>query len=138
VEPGGLQTGYIYDALDNLLTVNQVGNGSTDTPRTRTFSYDSLSRLIQAYNPETGWTCYGTTYGNAAPNGSNCAEGYDADNNLLYKTDANVTVTAMTYDTLIELRARSLAARAESSLRSLTAMTRHRAGLEPSRIPSVD
>jgi RHS repeat-associated protein len=103
VESGNLQTGYSYDALGNLRAVNQFGNGSTDTPRTRRFSYDSLSRLIQSYNPETGWICYGTTPGNVAPNGSNCTPGYDANGNLLKKTDANGIVLTSTYDSLNRL-----------------------------------
>jgi RHS repeat-associated protein len=41
------QTVYTYDALSNLLSVNQTGGS-----RTRTFTYDSLSRLLCAANPE--------------------------------------------------------------------------------------
>jgi RHS repeat-associated protein len=54
-DPAGLnyETDYAYDTLDNLLTVNQKG-GTTNsaTWRTRTFMYDSLSRLLCASNPE--------------------------------------------------------------------------------------
>lgn len=84
-EPGNLQTLYSYDALGNLLTIAQVGVPSVETPRMRSFTYDSLSRLVQTYSPESGWTCYGTTGGNA-PNGSNCTSGYDPNGNLLAKT----------------------------------------------------
>ena len=104
MEPNGvaqtesMQTIYAYDALDNLLSVNQNGIVGTDTPRpTRTFTYDSLSRLIQAYNPESGWVCYGTT-GGAAANGSNCTSGYDANGNLGAKTDARGVTISYTYD----------------------------------------
>jgi RHS repeat-associated protein len=41
------QTQYAYDPLNNLLSVNQTGGS-----RTRTFTYDSLSRLLCAANPE--------------------------------------------------------------------------------------
>jgi YD repeat-containing protein len=53
------ETDYAYDALDNLLTVNQKG-GSTNSAnwRTRTFTYDSLSRLLSAANPESGTITY--------------------------------------------------------------------------------
>ncbi|HXM97175.1 MAG TPA: RHS repeat-associated core domain-containing protein [Candidatus Dormibacteraeota bacterium] len=46
-------TAYTYDALDNLLVVTQKG-GTTDTTkwRNRSFSYDSLSRLLCTSNPE--------------------------------------------------------------------------------------
>jgi RHS repeat-associated protein len=51
--PGGLgyATNYTYSALDDLIT---VGQGS----QTRTFVYDSLSRLTSATNPESGTTTY--------------------------------------------------------------------------------
>ena len=58
-------TSYSYDVFDNLITVTQ---GS----QTRTFSYDSLSRLRSAVNPESGTINY--LYDDAA--------------NLLVKTDA--------------------------------------------------
>jgi YD repeat-containing protein len=67
-DPGQLphlnyQTAYAYNALDNLTTVAQ---GS----QTRTFVYDSLSRLTSASNPESGTThfCY-----TSISSGSPCA-----------------------------------------------------------------
>jgi YD repeat-containing protein len=61
-------TAYTYDALNNLQTVNQSG-------QTRTFTYDSLSRLYQAQNPESsvGGTQCTTTYN------------YDANGNVISK-----------------------------------------------------
>lgn len=106
LEPNGnsqapsMQTDYSYDALGNLLSVSQKGVSGTDTARTRSFMYDSLSRLIQGYNPETGWLCYGTTPSNALPNGSNCTPGYDANGNLSSKTDARGVTTNSLYDVL--------------------------------------
>src|SRR5690606_35627002 len=44
-------TYYTYDVLNNLKTVNQG-------VQTRTFSYDSLSRLTQAVNPESSTINY--------------------------------------------------------------------------------
>ncbi|MGD0220659.1 MAG: RHS repeat-associated core domain-containing protein [Acidimicrobiales bacterium] len=44
-------TSYSYNALDDLLTVSQGG-------QTRTFSYDSLSRVTSATYPESGLTSY--------------------------------------------------------------------------------
>jgi RHS repeat-associated protein len=59
--PGGLAspyvTGYTYDTLGNLVQVNQAGDGS-QAARVRTFTYDSLSRLLTATNPETGKITY--------------------------------------------------------------------------------
>src|SRR5262249_42502757 len=61
------ETDYRYDALDNLLCVAQRGNNSgtftncVSTPATwrpRSFTYDSLSRLTQAVNPESGTVSY--------------------------------------------------------------------------------
>ena len=60
----GYVTDYAYDVLDNLKTVTQ---GS----QTRTFTYDSLSRLVTAVNPESGTIQYK----------------YDANGNLVLKID---------------------------------------------------
>lgn len=101
------ETDYGYDALNNLISVTQWGGASgSSNGRTRSFTYDSLSRLVQADNPEAGWICYGTT-GGTAPNGSNCTEGYDADGNLLYKTDARNVVISYHYDGLNRLLSKS-------------------------------
>jgi len=57
--PASMETDYTYDALGNLLTVAQKGAVGTDTPLpTRTFTYDSLSRLVTAFNLESGAESY--------------------------------------------------------------------------------
>jgi RHS repeat-associated protein len=81
-------TSYAYDTLDNLIAVTQ---GS----QTRTFVYDSLKRLKSATNPESGTICYGTVVG-----GQCLADGYDANGNLVYKTDARGVRSTYTYDAL--------------------------------------
>jgi YD repeat-containing protein len=85
-----LETDYSYDVLNNLLSVNQLGNsnsGGADTPRARTFTYDSVSRLLTAANPEAGTITYT----------------YDADSNLQTKTDARGVITSYSYDGLNRL-----------------------------------
>ena len=77
-------TSYTYNALDNLTRVTQ---GS----QTRTFAYDSLSRLASAANPESGTVAYT----------------YDNNGNLTQRTDARGVVTAYTYDRLDRLTRRS-------------------------------
>jgi RHS repeat-associated protein len=61
-DPAGLnyETDYQYDALGNLLRVDQKGAAPTDSTqwRTRLFTYDSLSRLLTAYNPESSTITY--------------------------------------------------------------------------------
>jgi RHS repeat-associated protein len=52
------ETDYVYDALGNLLKVTQKGGASSGSWRTRTFVYDSLSRLTSATNPESGTVSY--------------------------------------------------------------------------------
>jgi RHS repeat-associated protein len=53
------ETDYVYDALNNLQSVNQKGGSSNSANwRTRTFGYDSLSRLTSAINPESGTISY--------------------------------------------------------------------------------
>ena len=73
-------TQYTYDALGNLLRVNQNGDGTA--PRIRSFTYDSLSRLLTATNPESGTVSYA----------------YDNAGNVLQKTSpaANQTGSATT------------------------------------------
>jgi YD repeat-containing protein len=101
LEPNGAGTGatmetdYSYDALGNLVSVVQMGRSSS--PVSRSFTYDSISRLLTASNPETGTVCYGVW------NGSACSDGYDANGNLLYRTDARGVVTTYAYDTFNRL-----------------------------------
>src|SRR5438445_252587 len=88
-------THYPYDSLDDLRTVEQRA-GSSGALQTRTFVYDSLKRLNSATNPESGTICYGTVVsGQCQPNG------YDANGNLVYKTDARGVLTSFEpYDAL--------------------------------------
>jgi len=70
-------TSYTYNVLGNLTTVTQ---GS----QTRTFTYDSLSRLRTAVNPESGTVSYQ----------------YDDNGNPLVKTDARGVSTHFAYDSI--------------------------------------
>ena len=102
------KTDYCYDALGNLIRVIQGSpliQGSPDGQggrvdlctrviqgaQTRTFAYDSLSRLTSATNPESGTTSYS----------------YDKNGNLTEKTDARGVETTYTYDDLDRLTRRS-------------------------------
>jgi conjugative relaxase-like TrwC/TraI family protein len=89
------ETDYTYDALNNLLGVKQWGgvSGSANA-RTRGFTYDSLSRLLTATNPESGIVTY-TYYANGNVQSKTDARnitvnyGYDALNRVLSKTYSN-------------------------------------------------
>jgi RHS repeat-associated protein len=81
-------TSYDYDTLDNLTSVSQG-------TQTRTFAYDSLKRLKSATNPESGTICYGTVVASVCQ-----ANGYDANGNLIYKTDARLVQSTYAYDVL--------------------------------------
>lgn len=83
-------TSYSYSVLDNLTRVTQ---GS----QTRTFVYDSLSRLISASNPEN----------RPGPTGVSAAYTYDDNGNLTRKTDARGVAVDYTYDELDRLTRRS-------------------------------
>lgn len=84
-EPSGtntapsMETDYLYDALGNLLSVQQKGM-SGSTARSRVFTYDSLSRLTTAVNPETGTIAYT----------------YDVNGNVTSKTSPAVNVSSGT------------------------------------------
>ena len=78
------KTSYSYNALDNL-------TGVTQGAQTRTFVYDSLSRLTSAANPESGTIAYT----------------YDNNGNLTRRTDARSVVTSYSYDRLDRLTRRS-------------------------------
>lgn len=74
-------TKYSYDGLGNLTCAVQKGmdtspfticSAAPATWRPRSFSYDSLARLLTTYNPESGQTSYQ----------------YDSNSNLISKTDA--------------------------------------------------
>ncbi|MGB7201021.1 MAG: RHS repeat-associated core domain-containing protein [Pyrinomonadaceae bacterium] len=73
----GYKTSYSYDTLNNLITVNQG-------IQTRSFAYNSLSRLTSATNPESGTINYV----------------YDGAGNLTSKTDARGVKTDYVYDSL--------------------------------------
>ena len=91
-EPNGsstspsMETDYSYDGLNDLLGVTQWGGASgSPNSRMRSFTYDSLSRLLTAANPETGTITYT----------------YDANSNLQTKTDARgIQISYGSYDRL--------------------------------------
>jgi YD repeat-containing protein len=100
VEPGSLVTNYFYDTLDNLLKVNQLGNASNgDTDRTRTFNYDSLSRLLCSSNPESSTAACPVTATGAFVSGTT-GYAYDSNGNVQTKTDARNITTSYLYDAL--------------------------------------
>ncbi len=72
-----LPTSYNYDPSGNLTNVAHGVQG-------RTFAYDSVSRLVQATNPESGTTSYT----------------YDSNGNLKTKRDANGFKVIYDYDQL--------------------------------------
>lgn len=78
------QTSYQYDVLDNLTLVTQG-------VQTRSFVYDSLSRLSSATNPESGTISYT----------------YDNNGNILSRLDSRSVTTTMIYDALNRLTSKS-------------------------------
>lgn len=112
-DPTGLnyETDYVYDALNNLLNVNQKGTAPTDSTkwRTRTFTYNSLSQLLTAANPESGLVTYtydvnGNLAGKVAPQPNQTGTAtettsyfYDVLNRLTKKSYAGVSTPTVQY-----------------------------------------
>jgi RHS repeat-associated protein len=103
------QTLYQYNALGNLTNVTQNGSNSA-TARTRTFTYDSLSQLVCAANPEIQNVTCPAFATSTFPAGAVTYK-YDNDGNLASKTSpapnqssASTTVTLnQNYDALNRL-----------------------------------
>src|SRR5262249_7851858 len=60
-DPSGLnyETDYTYDPLGNVLTINQKGGSANSANwRTRTFTYDDLTRRTSQITPEAGTITY--------------------------------------------------------------------------------
>ncbi len=95
-DPDGVAylTDYSYDTLGNLTVVNQGG-------QYRYFFYDSLGRLKRAKNPEqSANSSLNLTNPPAYNNDWSLAYSYDANGNLVSKTDARNITTNYTYDAL--------------------------------------
>jgi RHS repeat-associated protein len=90
------ETDYTYNVLDDLVGVTQKGGSTSTNWRTRSFQYDSLGRLTQAVNPESGTINYSydtasNLFQKAAPQANTPGTTYttfcyDADNRLASKT----------------------------------------------------
>lgn len=102
------ETDYQYDALGNLRQVDQWGGayGSAGDVQRR-FTYDSLSRLLTAYNPESGTSIYTYPVG-----GSICAGNLSAP---CTKTDARSVTTSFTYDQLNRVTAKTYSTNANGT-----------------------
>lgn len=109
------ETDYLYNALNNLISVQQKGGVGSGGWRTRTFTYDFLSRLVCAANPEIQSVTCPASATSPFPTGA-VTYAYDSNGNLLTKTapspnqvntgSAKVTTT-YTYDALNRLTGKS-------------------------------
>jgi RHS repeat-associated protein len=104
-----LETDYQYNALDDLTSVDQYGGtSSSGSDHKRVFFFDSLSRLVASSNPENASsqnpasrTCTGTS-GTWA-----ICYGYDANGNLVSKTDNRGVTSTYIYDTINRITGKS-------------------------------
>jgi RHS repeat-associated protein len=96
------ETDYTSDPLGNILTVNQKGgNANSAYWRTRTYTYDFLSRLTQSSDPESGAIKYNyDAGGNQGALTSRVAP-------LPNQTGSSTVTTTYTYDALHRLLQRS-------------------------------
>jgi YD repeat-containing protein len=104
VQSPTLETDYTYDGQNNLIGVTQKGAGS-DTSRSRSFTYDSLSRLLCASNPENSIASC-PAFGGTIPTGV-VSYVYNGNGDLTSKTDARGITIGYTYDALNRLLAKS-------------------------------
>ena len=89
------ETDYQYDVLGNLSRVDQKGGDPNSANwRTRTFIYDSLSRLTSATNPESGTITYTYDSNTSCPTPNSFAT------LLVSKTDARGVRTCFQYEPL--------------------------------------
>lgn len=104
------QTIYTYDPLNDLTSVNQTGGS-----RTRTFTYDSLSRIKCAANPEVQIVSCPISATGTYPTGA-ITYSYDANSNLSTKTapspnqpstGKSAVTTTYSYDVLNRLTSKS-------------------------------
>jgi RHS repeat-associated protein len=101
-----LTSNYIHDGLGNLKQISQLGNGSTDVPRVRTFTYDSLARLLCESHPE-GSTAQCPLTATSAYTPGTLGYGYDPNGNVTSKTDARAITTTYSYDFLNRLTSKT-------------------------------
>lgn len=88
----GYLTKYTYDLNNNLLGVTQ--NAQSSTTQTRTYGYDTLSRLTSEQNPESGTTSY--VYDTASACGTSALDV----GTLVEKTDAVGNIVCYLHDSL--------------------------------------
>jgi YD repeat-containing protein len=124
LEPNGatssptMETDYGYDALSDLTSVTQWGGTSGSSgARTRSFTYDSLSRLIASSNPETASAAVPPSLSCAGATGTTwtACYGYDADGNLTSKTDNRSITTSYSYDALNRILSKSYSSNANGT-----------------------
>ena len=97
-----IETDYTYDPQSNLLEVDQYGGpkgSSSYTERVRTFTYDGLSRLLCAANPEMSTVPCPATSGVMAYS-------YDGNGNVTGRSDPRGVVTQYFYDALNRITSR--------------------------------
>jgi RHS repeat-associated protein len=103
ISSAAVTTSYAYSASDNLIAVCQGGsfdnNNNCAGGQGRQYTYDEMSRLVSATNPETST--------GAQTSGTTSYTSYDNNGNLLSKTDARGTVTTMTYDQMNRITGKS-------------------------------
>lgn len=101
-----IETDYQYDALGNFLRVDQWGGSSGSVgEEARTFTYNSLSELLCASNPENSANACPSSSAGTIPS-SVTAYTYDAAGNLSTKSEAGGPVITYKYDPLNRIQSK--------------------------------
>lgn len=113
-EASGAKTTYSYDGLSNINLIQQPGLSGETGRSNRTFTYDSISRLLCASNPENSSAACPASATATMPTAATTYT-YDGNGNVHSKQDARAVTTTYGYDALNRLLSKTYSAATPST-----------------------